>query len=97
MATSKNTEGWKEAKKRCRLNEADIQMAKELGLTPKSLLKNIPTPDQKWKAPVHLWLRDLYESKFGKRVTVKPTPNKETMKKKKVDKSSFISLEDLPF
>jgi len=41
VATSKNTEGWKEAKKRCRLNEADIQMAKELGLTPKSLLKNI--------------------------------------------------------
>jgi hypothetical protein len=39
-------------------------MAKELGMTPKSLMKNIPTPDQKWKAPVKWWVRDLYEEKF---------------------------------
>lgn len=64
MAKSKSD--WAEAKKRCRLNQADIQMAKELGMTPKSLLKNIPSPNQQWKAPVKLWIRELYDKKFGR-------------------------------
>ncbi|GAB3043877.1 hypothetical protein [Virgibacillus ainsalahensis] len=64
---SKQKKGtWAEAKKRCRLNQADIQMAKELGMKPKSLIKNIPPPSQQWKAPVKIWVRDLYEKKFGK-------------------------------
>lgn len=36
------SELWAEAKKKCRLNEEDIRMAKEMGLNPKSLIKNIP-------------------------------------------------------
>lgn len=39
-------------------------MAKELGMTPKSLLKNIPSPTQQWKAPVKVWIRDLYDKKI---------------------------------
>ncbi len=66
MSKNKKSSDWAEAKKRCRLNQADIQMAKELGMTPKSLLKNIPSPAQQWKMPVKDWIRDLYESKFGK-------------------------------
>ncbi|MFZ3580247.1 hypothetical protein [Virgibacillus sp. DJP39] len=65
MAKYKKSD-WTEAKKRCRLNQADVQMAKELGMTPKSLTKNIPSPNQKWKDPVKIWIRDLYENKFGK-------------------------------
>lgn len=57
---------WAEAKKRCRLNQNDIQMAKELGMIPKSLVKNIPSPSQQWKAPVKVWIRELYEKKFGR-------------------------------
>ncbi|WP_084268629.1 hypothetical protein [Oceanobacillus damuensis] len=66
MVKKNNKSDWAEAKKRCRLNQADIQMAKELGLKPKSLIKNIPAPNQQWKAPVKIWIRDLYEDKFGK-------------------------------
>jgi hypothetical protein len=40
-------------------------MAKELGMAPKSLLKNIPSPTRKWKLPVKYWVRELYEKKFG--------------------------------
>lgn len=65
MGKSKKKATWEEAKKRCRLNQQDIQMAKELGMTPKSLMKNIPSPNQQWKAPVKVWIRDLYERKFG--------------------------------
>jgi hypothetical protein len=39
MGENKKNSAWAEAKKRCRLNQNDIQMAKELGMTPKSLLK----------------------------------------------------------
>jgi hypothetical protein len=51
---------WKEAKKKCRLNAETVQMAKELGLNPKSLIKNIPNRNQSWKKPVYLWIREMY-------------------------------------
>ncbi len=54
---------WAKAKKSCRLNEEEIRMAKELGLKPRSLMKNIPSPKQQWKLPVKLWVRELYEKR----------------------------------
>ncbi|MFS1511705.1 hypothetical protein VQL36_04610 [Chengkuizengella sp. SCS-71B] len=56
---------WADAKNICRLSNVEIKMAKELGMTPKSLTKNIPTKSQKWKQPVKDWIRDLHETKFG--------------------------------
>jgi len=50
---NKDTE-WKEAKKRCCLNIETVQMAKKLGLNPKSLIKNIPNKSQSWKKSVYL-------------------------------------------
>lgn len=56
-------QAWKEAKKRCRLNEEDIKLAKQLGMSPKSLIKNIPSPKEQWKLPVKQWIRELAEEK----------------------------------
>ena len=61
-----NPELWEKAKKRCRLNEDDIRIAKEMGLNPKSLIKNIPSPTERGKAPVKAWLWDTYEKRTGK-------------------------------
>lgn len=61
----KNEDLWKEAKKLCRLNEEDIRKAKELGFSPKTLIKNIPNKKEQWKAPVKVWIRDLYNEKHG--------------------------------
>ncbi|OIJ15331.1 hypothetical protein BKP37_06590 [Anaerobacillus alkalilacustris] len=100
MSKQKNAT-WEEAKKRCRLNQADIQMAKELGMTPKSLLKNIPSHKQQWKVPVKVWIRDLYEKKFG--YTIKITSQLPEMRKiewekrKSAPKIIDISDEELPF
>lgn len=58
---------WPEVKRRCRLNDEEVAMAKALGFQPKSLLKNIPSPSQPWKAPVKEWVRSLYEEKIGSR------------------------------
>jgi hypothetical protein len=52
---------WQEAKKKCRLSNEDIKIAKELGLNPKSLIKNIPNKSEQWKAPVSVWIREIQE------------------------------------
>jgi hypothetical protein len=57
---------WAEAKRKCRLNEETLRMAKELGLAPRSLLKNIPSPSERWKAPVHVWIREIYAKRQAK-------------------------------
>lgn len=54
---------WKEAKIRCRLNDDEIQLAKQLGMSPKSLLKNIPGPKEYWKLSVKQWIHSLAKEK----------------------------------
>ncbi|MDL2233171.1 hypothetical protein LJC63_06280 [Ruminococcaceae bacterium OttesenSCG-928-L11] len=50
---------WKKAKSKCRLNAEEIELAKKLGLNPKSLMKNVPNKSEPWKAPVGVWLREI--------------------------------------
>jgi hypothetical protein len=63
----KDDSAWAEAQRRCRLSDEEVRMARELGFRPKSLIKNIPSPSQKWKAPAGDWVRSLYEEKIGAR------------------------------
>jgi hypothetical protein len=65
---------WAKAKTLCRLNVDDVRKAKELGLKPKTLMKNIPSPSQKWKLPVKFWIREKYEQRFGNQPKPKPAP-----------------------
>jgi hypothetical protein len=68
---------WAQAKAQCGLTDDDIRMAKELGMSPHSLIKNIPSRSQQWKAPVKEWVRDLHLRKFGaKKLAVLPNPVK---------------------
>ena len=69
---------WKKAKEKCRLNVEEIELAKKLGIDPKSLMKNIPSKSQPWKAPVGVWLREIdakrqkkSEQKLRRRETTK--------------------------
>ena len=78
---------WIEAKKRCKLNEEEIQMAKEMGLNPKSLIKNIPNKNEQWKAPVRIWIRDMYEEQFGRNKVI--LDNKSIKNQKKVEELPF--------
>lgn len=54
-------EQWREAKRRCRLSDEAVAMAKELGMSPRGLIGNIPAPSERWKAPVEEWIRDAHE------------------------------------
>jgi len=64
MKTAANDAGWAKAKRLCRLSAADVGIAKELGFSPRSLIKNIPSKSQPWKAPVAIWVRELYAKKL---------------------------------
>lgn len=57
---------WQDAKKKCRLNDDDIALAKRLGLNPHSLVKNIPSKSEPWKAPVSDWLHEIDEKRQKK-------------------------------
>ncbi len=61
-----SNELWQEAKKKCRLNNEDVKIAKELGLNPKSLIKNIPNKSEQCKARVSVWIREIHEERKSK-------------------------------
>jgi len=61
MANKKREEEWKEVKKRCKVGDETIRMAKELGINPRTMIKNIPNKAEKWKAPVDVWIREMYD------------------------------------
>ena len=61
MANKKREEEWKEAKKKCKVGDETIRMAKEMGINPRTMIKNIPNKAEKWKAPVDVWIREMYD------------------------------------
>ena len=64
--SNRRSADWAEAKHRCQLSDEEVGMAKELGILPHSLIKNIPSPIQPWKQSVKDWVRGLYEKKIDK-------------------------------
>ena len=63
--TDKKTNEWREAQRCCCLSDEDIRMAKELGFSPCSLIKNIPSKSQPWKIPVAVWIGQIYSKRCG--------------------------------
>ena len=61
MANKKREEEWKEVKKKCKVGDETIRMAKEMGINPRTMIKNIPNKAEKWKAPVDVWIREMYD------------------------------------
>ena len=62
---TKNEKAWMEAKKRYRLSNEIISMAKKLGLNPKKLGGLANHKQEPWKAPLPSFIRSLYEKRFG--------------------------------
>ena len=66
MVTNKKDAEWEEAKKKCKLNAETLRIAKEMGLNPRSLIKNIPSKTEQWKSPVSVWIQEMYEERQAK-------------------------------
>ena len=69
---SARDDDWAAAKRLCRLSAEDVRMAKALGLNPRKLMKNIPSSQERWKAPVRDWVCELYLKRHG--TAVDPAP-----------------------
>jgi hypothetical protein len=68
---SKKDRLWAEAKRKCRLSLEDIGIAREMGLNPHSLIKNIPSESELWKQPVKDWIHELYQKRQEKSARTK--------------------------
>ena len=86
---------WAKAKNVCRLNVEDIRMAKALGMSAKSLMKNNPSPAQRWKLPVKYWIRELYEKRFGRQT--EPASNSSQPRSDAGSVEAVAFDEDIPF
>ncbi len=60
-------EAWKEARRICRLNRRQLDMARALGMNPKKLPRLRPSQQQRWKLPVGAFIEELYRKRFGSR------------------------------
>ena len=89
---------WAKAKTVCRLNMDDIRLAKELGLSPKTLMKNNPSPTQRWKLPVKQWIRELHGKRFGAKPGPPPGPHPPTTLCAPAKAGAFERFDaDIPF
>ncbi len=57
---------WIDARRKFRLTDAQIQMARELGLSPKRFAKYADRKGQPWKLPLAEFIESLYIKQFGK-------------------------------
>ena len=66
MSKIKNIDKWIEAKKRYRLSDTHIQMARELGMNPKKFGSLANHKQEPWKAPLPIFIEDIYFKRFKK-------------------------------
>ena len=57
---------WIEAKKKFRLSDMHIQMARELGMNPKKFGSLANNKQEKWKSPLPIFIEDIYFKRFKK-------------------------------
>ena len=58
---------WIDARKKYHLSHAHIQMARELGMNPTKFGKLANHRQEPWKAPLPVFIEQLYFKRFGKR------------------------------
>ena len=63
--TDKNKK-WIDAKKKFRLSDTQIQMARELGMNPKKFGSLANHKQEPWKTPLPEFIEDIYFKRFKK-------------------------------
>ena len=57
---------WIDVRKRYRLSDVHIQMARELGMNPKKFGKIANEKQEPWKKPLPAFIEDIYLKRFGR-------------------------------
>ena len=66
MKLDPKLQAWIDARKRHRLSHAQVQMARELSMNPRSLGSLDNHRQEPWKAPLPEFIEHLYEKRFGR-------------------------------
>lgn len=59
-------QAWADARRRFRLSHAQVAMARELGLNPRKFGHLGNHRQEPWKAPLPVFIEDLYLKRFGR-------------------------------
>jgi hypothetical protein len=65
---------WVDAKRKHRLSDTQIQMARELGMNPKKLGKLDNHKQEPWKAPLPEFIEAIYRKQFKREKPEQITP-----------------------
>jgi hypothetical protein len=57
---------WIDARMRFHLSDAQVQMAREMGMNPRKLGALANHDQEPWKAPLPIFIEHLYQKRFGK-------------------------------
>jgi hypothetical protein len=74
---------WVEARQRYHLTDAQVQMARELGLNPHKFGKLANEKQEPWKAPLPEFIEHIYFKRFGKTMPDKVLSLEESAKESK--------------
>lgn len=69
-------------------------MARTMGLNPRKLIKNRPSPSQRWKAPVGVWVRELHRKRYG---DPRPRPPRSPSSPPPPDEPDGLDFVESPF
>ena len=85
---------WIDARKKYHLSDAQIQMARELGMNPKKFGSLANHKQEPWKAPLPEFIEDCYYKRFKRRMPEKVVSIENRVKemnRKKAEKRSANS------
>ena len=96
---------WVNARKKFHLSHAHIQMARELGMNPKKFGQKANHKQEKWKAPLPVFIEELYLKRFGKTrpdqvrsieqmVSEKKRKQAERKARKDAERASSLTFDD---
>lgn len=76
---------WVEVRKKYHLSDAQIQMARELGMNPKIFGSLANHKQEMWKLPLPQYIENLYQKRFGKELPddVRPLEVRDAEKRKR--------------
>lgn len=96
--SSTKSKPWIEARKKYRLTHAQVQMARELGMNPKTLGGLANHQQESWKRPLPVYIEQLYQKRFDKRLPadVKPIEVKDAEKRKQKTQRKAKATNDEP-
>ena len=77
---------WIEARRRYDLSDVHIQMARELGMNPKKFGKIANEKQEPWKAPLPVFIEDIYLKRFGRERPVEVKSIEELLRAKEKKK-----------